>query len=88
LSDAAWEALASDALQVVDQPNERQEALADCLSKLPARDRELLEQKYFSQQSVAEIAERCAKSVHAIYRALSRIHGSLLHCMRRAMASN
>jgi RNA polymerase sigma-70 factor (ECF subfamily) len=88
LSDAAWEALAADALQVIDQPNERHEALADCLSKLSSRDRELLEHKYFSQRSVAEIAERYSKSVHSIYRSLSRIHSSLLHCMRRALTSN
>jgi RNA polymerase sigma-70 factor len=87
LSDSAWEALASDALRVVDQRDDRQEYLADCLDQLAARDRALLEQKYHSQRSVAEIAERCSKSVHSVYRSLSRIHHALLQCMRRALAA-
>lgn len=87
LSDSAWDALASEALRVVDQRDDRQEHLADCLDQLAATDRDLLEQKYHSQRSVAEIAERCSKSVHSVYRSLSRIHHALLQCMRRALAT-
>jgi len=87
LSDAAWQALAADALTVAEQKEDYQEALAACLDKLAAADREMLEQKYFSQRSVAEIAERCSRSVHSVYRALSRIHDVLLECMRRAMSA-
>ncbi len=84
LSDAAWQALATDALATVDEKHEDQEALADCLARLKGADRELLQQRYFAQQSVAEIAEASAKSVHSIYRALSRIHDALLQCVRRS----
>jgi RNA polymerase sigma-70 factor len=87
LSDAAWSALAADALQAAEQPDDNRELLAACLEKLAAGDRELLEQKYFSQRSVADIAERGSRSVHSIYRALSRIHSSLLNCMRRGMSA-
>jgi RNA polymerase sigma-70 factor (ECF subfamily) len=87
LSDEAWQALASDALATSEQKEDHQEALAACLEKLSATDRDLLEQKYFSQRSVTEIAQRCDQSVHAIYRALSRIHDALLQCMRRAMSA-
>ena len=88
LSDAAWQALASDALATTDDKQEHQEALAECLARLKPADRELLQQKYFSQQSVAEIATAGAKSVHSIYRALSRIHDALLQCMRRSTLAN
>jgi RNA polymerase sigma-70 factor, ECF subfamily len=88
LSDEAWQALAGDALAISDEKEEHQEALAECLQKLSAADRDLLEQKYFSQRSVAEIAAAGSKSVHSIYRALSRIHDALLQCMRRSMAAN
>jgi RNA polymerase sigma-70 factor (ECF subfamily) len=87
LSDAAWQALAADALTAADQKDDHRETLAACLDKLAAADRELLEQKYFSQRSVAEIADRCSRSVHSVYRALSRIHDALLECMRRAMSA-
>ena len=84
LSDAAWQALASDALATTADPQDHQETLAECLAQLKPADRELLRQKYFSQQSVAEIAAGCAKSIHSIYRALSRIHDTLRHCMQRS----
>jgi RNA polymerase sigma-70 factor len=86
LSDAAWEALASDAMTTTDAREERQEVLADCLQKLRPNDRDLLHQKYFLQRTVAEIAESGAKSIYSIYRSLSRIHESLLQCMRRSMS--
>lgn len=84
LSDAAWDALAADALQRSDDNKEDQETLADCLKKLKASDRQLLHEKYFMQRSVADIAAAGAKSVYSIYRSLSRIHDSLLRCMRRS----
>jgi RNA polymerase sigma-70 factor len=87
LSDQAWQALATDALAISDEKDDRQEALAACLDKLSAPDRGLLEQKYFSQRPVAEIAAATSSSVHSVYRALSRIHDALLRCMRRAMSA-
>ena len=88
LSEEAWQALAADALAVSEDKEESQEALSECLEKLSAADRDLLHQKYFLQRSVAEIAESCSKSIHSIYRALSRLHDNLLECVRRAMAAN
>jgi RNA polymerase sigma-70 factor (ECF subfamily) len=58
------------------------------MEKLPAADRELLEQKYFSQLSVIDIAAGCSKSVHSIYRSLSRVHDQLSKCVRRELAAN
>jgi RNA polymerase sigma-70 factor len=87
LSDQAWQALATDALAISEEKEDRQEALAACLDKLSANDRGLLEQKYFSQRSVAEIAAATSRSVHSVYRALSRIHDSLMRCVRRAMSA-
>lgn len=88
LSDAAWQALATDALATADERREDEESLAECLAKLKPADRELLQQKYSSQQSVAEMAATGSKSVHSIYRALSRIHDALLQCMRRSTLAN
>jgi RNA polymerase sigma-70 factor len=88
LSDEAWQALASDALVAAERAEEDyQEALSICLEKLTTPDRDLLERRYFSQLSVAEIAKRDARSVYAIYRALMRIHDALRQCMRRRMST-
>jgi RNA polymerase sigma-70 factor len=87
LSDAAWDALAADALAVSDRRSEHEESLAACLEKLKPSDRELLHQKYFLQRSVAEIADACSRSVHSIYRSLSRVHDALLQCMRRTTSA-
>jgi DNA-directed RNA polymerase specialized sigma24 family protein len=86
LSDDAWAALASDALATPDDVSERQAALGECLEKLVAADRKLLEQKYFSQLSVAEIAAMQSRGDSSIYRALGRIHQQLLRCVNRALA--
>jgi RNA polymerase sigma-70 factor, ECF subfamily len=87
LSDTTLALLANDALSIMEQTDLDKDALADCLEKLGEKDRRLIEQKYFVQLSTHEIAERSARSVHAIYRALSRVHGLLLRCMRRALES-
>jgi len=87
LSDASLTLLAKDALSIMEQTDLDKDALADCLEKLAEKDRRLIEQKYFVQLSTSEIAERSARSVHAIYRALSRVHGLLLRCMRKAFES-
>jgi RNA polymerase sigma-70 factor, ECF subfamily len=87
ISDEAWHALANHALAVSDAPDAGEQALADCLEKLPAADRDILEKKYYAKLSVAEIAAACSKSVHSIYRTLSRVHDQLLQCVRRKLTT-
>jgi RNA polymerase sigma-70 factor (ECF subfamily) len=86
LSDDAWKILASDALAISDEVVDRQSALDECLQKLVAADRKLLEQKYFSQLSVAEIATVQSRANSSIYRALSRIHYQLSQCVQQTLA--
>jgi RNA polymerase sigma-70 factor, ECF subfamily len=88
LSDEAFEALAADALALVEERDVRGEALNECLEKLRDVDRRLLEQKYFGQMTTAQLAEQRAQSTHSIYRALTRIHSQLWQCMQRSLASN
>lgn len=88
LSDGAFEAIAADALAMVEVNDLQGEALAECLDKLSDRDRHLLEQKYFEKMTTAQLAEQMSQSTHAIYRSLTRIHSQLLNCMRRSLAAN
>lgn len=87
LSDDAFEAVAADALAMIEEKDMRGEALAECLEKLNERDRRLLEQKYFGKMTTAQLAEQSSQSTHAIYRALTRIHTQLLNCMKRSLAA-
>jgi RNA polymerase sigma-70 factor (ECF subfamily) len=87
-SDETLELLANEAVALSDQTTERYEALEECLSRLDAPDRELLQERYYRQRPPKQIAARQSKSVHAIYRALSRIHNVLLNCVQRSMKTD
>ena len=84
-SDEALELHANEAVALSDQSTERYEALEECLSRLDPPDRELLQERYYYQRPPKQIAASQAKSVHAIYRALSRIHNVLLNFVQRSM---
>ena len=88
LSDESLRALADEAAAQSEDIDRREDALADCLEKLPAADRKLIESRYFNSQSAKQIAEKRAKSIHSVYRSLSRIHEALMHCVQQAIASD
>jgi RNA polymerase sigma-70 factor (ECF subfamily) len=85
-SDEALELLASEAVAISDRSGERYEALEECLGHLPADDRRLLQERYYFQRAPKEIAATQSRSIHSVYRALSRIHNLLLNCVQRNMA--
>jgi RNA polymerase sigma-70 factor, ECF subfamily len=87
-SDEALELLANEAVALSDQSTERHEALEECLARLAPSDRELLQQRYYHQRPPKQIAAGQSKSVHAVYRALSRIHNVLLNCVQRSMKAD
>ena len=77
--------LAANFRSRVDELNEREQALGDCLKRLRNEDRLLIEQRYFHDRKPKEIAETESRSVFSVYRALSRIHDQLLHCVGTAL---
>jgi RNA polymerase sigma-70 factor, ECF subfamily len=87
-SDETLELLANEAVAMSDQSTERYEALEECLARLSGPDRELLQERYYFQRPPKQIAASQSKSVHAIYRALSRIHNVLLNCVQRSMKTD
>jgi RNA polymerase sigma-70 factor (ECF subfamily) len=86
LSDDALELLANAAITLSDESSSRQEALEDCLSRLKAGDRDLLQARYYHQRPPKQIAAMQSRSVDSVYRALSRIHNMLLNCVQRNLA--
>ncbi|MEX0642088.1 MAG: sigma-70 family RNA polymerase sigma factor [Pirellulales bacterium] len=61
----------------------RQNALATCVEKLSSRDRDLLERRYVHAAPPKQIAAQVGRSIHAVYKALSRIHDDLMLCIQR-----
>jgi RNA polymerase sigma-70 factor (ECF subfamily) len=86
VSEDALEVLAEKAISGADNLSSRQHALEDCLQKLAATDRQLIDQRYRQRRSPKEIAQLGSQSVYAIYRALARVHTSLMTCVQRGMA--
>jgi RNA polymerase sigma-70 factor (ECF subfamily) len=63
----------------------RHEALANCLGRLPRRQRHMLNLRYGHNLSVAELAAREGRQVGAIYTTLSRIRKVLERCIRTSL---
>ena len=75
------DAVAQTASTLAAEVDERHEALAHCLHKLPHRDRELVLTRYEAGNGVEEAAVRSGRSLEAAYKALSRIRKLLLDCV-------
>lgn len=85
LSPQAMEAVAESFASNGSLLDLRQNALANCVEKLSARDRDLLERRYVQSFSPRQISSQVNRSIHAIYKALSRIHDDLMLCIQRTM---
>ena len=77
--------IADEASAMTAELDDRHVALADCLKKLPKKDRDLLNRRYAKETPVKTLAEEVGRSVHAIYKALPRIHGLLFDCISRRL---
>lgn len=61
-------------------------ALIDCLEKLPASERRLVEDCYRSGTTIRQVADRLRRPVNMIYKRLRRIRELLRDCIRKAIA--
>src|SRR4029078_11610099 len=68
VSDEALELLANEAMGLSHQSSERFDALEECLAKLTAADRELLQERYYRQRPPNTIERIQLVSVHSLYR--------------------
>jgi hypothetical protein len=69
--------------------DETQEALEECLKKLPEADRVLLDRRYVEEDStLQELAEESGQTANVLYKALGRIRRQLLECINRKLASD
>jgi RNA polymerase sigma-70 factor (ECF subfamily) len=66
----------------------RRQALPDCMDKLPQTDRELISERYASEETIRDLAARTGRSVHTLYKALERIRRALMDCIEEATSEN
>lgn len=67
--------------------NERISALRECLQKLPAQERTLLQMRYEDNIPAQKLADMIGKSMQTVYRSLARIHTILGRCMRKTLST-
>jgi RNA polymerase sigma-70 factor (ECF subfamily) len=63
-----------------------QNALLDCIKKLPETDRLLLNRRYAGPgTTIQRLATETGQTANVLYKALARIRRQLLHCINRAV---
>jgi RNA polymerase sigma-70 factor, ECF subfamily len=68
------------------QEEMRIQALQKCLRKLCSNDRHLVQVLYGHDITIKKLAEEVQRPVQGMYKAMARIHHSLLQCVRRSLA--
>lgn len=85
LSDSTLELIAGQYADERESVEAQMRALSDCLSKLQAKHRELIEARYHSKMSIHEYARRTGRAVNTLYKTLDRIRRRLLDCVTMTM---
>jgi RNA polymerase sigma-70 factor (ECF subfamily) len=68
-------------VQLLDQPDDRQQAMRHCLDRLPGPERELVRMRYADGGSVKRMADHFGRSVGAVSQSLYRIRQALTDCI-------
>jgi RNA polymerase sigma-70 factor (ECF subfamily) len=87
-NDDLLNTLAEERTKVDDVLQLHRAALPDCMKKLPPKDRELIEQRYASEETILAIARRTGRPANTLYKALERIRRTLLKCIEEVMRNN
>ena len=81
------EALAAEAESILDQADQRREALEGCLAKLRRDDKALVLSRYQPGATTRTVAESMGRSVQGTRKSLHRIRTALLECIERTIAA-
>ena len=84
----------SDVLEMIDselgslleEVDDRTEALQKCLTKVSEKDRKLLFLRYEKGLRINKMAEIVERPVHSLYKSMARVHRVLLQCVRHSLA--
>ena len=78
------ELLAVTSEEQSDLNDARQDALPNCLEKLPDKQRSLIETIYLAEKPIAIVADNLGRSTHSVYNSLRKIRKALFDCVKRA----
>ena len=62
--------------------------LKECVEKLSAADRMLIERRYASGRSLAELADDTGRTSNALYKSMQRIRRTLLKCVENGLKTD
>lgn len=85
-SEELMENIAEETLKQSDLAESRTAALAECLTKLPTKDKQLVEHRYSEGVTILKAAEDLGRPPSTVYKAMARIRKLLLECIRRRVA--
>jgi len=86
--ESVLEKLANTHIAHSDLLEARGFAIDDCMAKLPASDREIIEHYYFQgKKTAAEVAEELGRPTNTVLKALIRIRGALQRCIDETTSS-
>lgn len=81
------ETLAAEAETVLDEFDDRRDALDACLANLRQSDKMLVLKRYQPGATTRSVAEALGRSVQGTRKSLHRIRTNLLHCIERKLAA-
>lgn len=82
------ELLADDVREESTKLDRVQAALRECLGKLSAANRELIERRYFRSEPLQQMSRRTGRTLAAIKVALFRVRRQLAECVRRQVSAD
>ncbi len=87
LSPAATQIIALAFENDAGDSAEEQQALRDCVQKLPDKSRELVKMRYEEALKLREIADRVSSTLDAVHKNLSRIREILRGCVEEQLGA-
>ena len=88
IEESFLEAITDAHLSMNEQLDDQSVYLQECVAELVDEDRDLIQRRYKAGATVKAIATALDRSIHQIYRRLTRVHKTLLKCMRRKTAED
>ena len=86
-SEKLMSALAQERSTGQVESDQRRDALDDCIHKLPAADRDLVQHIYEDGTSIKEHAKSIGRAVQTLYNRLNLIRNGLLECIDRTLSA-
>ncbi len=79
--EATFEVIAEEAEQIDESSEQRRRALSVCLAGLPDKSMDIVQRRYFKNESVQGIADELAMNPNAVSQLLFRVRQRLMSCI-------